>query len=644
MRPTRLELLWLPLVLAAVLIIYLPGFGNRLVFDDEYLASGRLFADYASLADVKTRVFAYGSFTWVRDLLGADWWKQRAVNLMIHAATVVALWAFWREILRHIEPKAESLECSPALGVAVGFFALNPVAVYAVAYLIQRSILMATLFTVLALWLFALAAARGSLALLAASLVAYVLAVASKEYAILAPLAAIPVYLLVARPSAWRIAAMGAVVAAMAGAVAWFLVRQYGEILGKPFDEYSQVYLAQLAQLRPGADKEAYPLSILNQSWLFFQYGLRWFVPVAEWMSIYVRPPFPVAWGFPQVLGLVGYLGVLGGGAFLLLRYRDWRAIVGLALLLPALLFATEFATVWVQDPFVLYRSYLWAIGVPGIVFVALHGTPPRVLLPIALVIGALMVWQASDRVGSLSTPVTAWTDAIRKLPDNPQSVGRFVPYLNRGAAYTEANQFGQALKDYQRASTLGDMGNGAFSAGSLLALSGQHPLALSAFAEAEKQGYNAYNLPFQRGLSLLALGRNDEAYRQFQAARAMNPPSPTRELVLLNLGRTAMTLGRQADAVRDLRLLLQAEPAHRDGRQMLAMALIMTGDPGGARDVLDALVREEGSARAYYARALANYGLKRKAEATADIESALRLNPGNANLVEWQARIRAMK
>jgi hypothetical protein len=254
------------------------------------------------------------------------------VNLAIHAGTVGLLWAFWREVLRHVEPTPGEYQRSPALGIAVGIFALNPVAVYAVAYLIQRSILMATFFTVLALWLFAMAVARRSWPLHAAAFLAYALGVLSKEYAILAPLAAIPVYILIARPPPWRIAAMGAAVAALAGGVAYLLVRQYGEILGKPFDEYSNVYLAQLAQLQPGADKHAFALSILNQSWLFFHYGVRWFLPVAEWMSINLRPPFPVTWGFPHVLGIVGYLSVLGGGAFLLLRYRDWRALVGLAL------------------------------------------------------------------------------------------------------------------------------------------------------------------------------------------------------------------------------------------------------------------------------------------------------------------------
>lgn len=644
MRPTRIEFAWLPLVLAALLIIYLPGLGNRLVFDDEYLASGRLFLDYASLADVRTRMLAYGSFTWVRELFGDDWWKQRVVNLAIHAGTVGLLWAFWREILRHVEPAPGEYQRSPALGIAVGIFALNPVAVYAVAYLIQRSILMATFFTVLALWLFAVAVRRASLALHGAAFLAYGLAVVSKEYAILAPLAAIPVYILVARPRPARVAAMGAVVAILAGGVAYLLVRQYGEILGKPFDEYSHVYLAQLARLQPGADRNAFALSILNQSWLFFSYGVRWFIPVAEWMSINLRPPFPVTWGFPHVLGIVGYLAVLGGGAYLLLRHRDWRSLLGLALLIPALLFGTEFATVWVQDPFVLYRSYLWAIGVPGIAFLALHGNPPRVLLPLGLVIGALLVWQALDRVTSLATPERAWTDAIRKLPDDPRSVGRWFPYVNRGATYAETNQFGLALKDYQRASTLGDMGMGAFSAGSLLGLSGQHALALGAFASAEKEGFKGYALHFQRGLSLTALNRHEEAHREFLLARALNPPSPNFGIVLLHIGRSAVAMGKPAEALPALRQLVQLEPRNRDGRHTLAIALIMTGDPGGARDVLDGLLKEESSARAYYARALANYGLKRKPEATADIDNAIRLGGENPTLRDWRAKIKAMK
>jgi tetratricopeptide (TPR) repeat protein len=653
-RFSRIELIWLPIVLIALLGIYLPSLGNLLVFDDGYLADGKLFADYRKAFELRARMLSYGSFVWLQALAGEGWWKQRLVNLAIHGGVVVALWALYREILRHIAPSAEEAgdaakpavpyDRSPALGFAIGFFALNPVAVYAVAYLIQRSILLATLFVVLGLWLFARAIAARKPWLLAPALACYVLAVMSKEHALLAPLAALPLYILIARPGAKRLALLAGSGALLIGVAGFILSYRYGRILGTPFDEYSHVYLAQLSKLSPNAAKHAYALSIINEAYLFFEYGMRWFVPASGWLSINLRPPFPVTWAsFPQILGIFGYLGVIAGGFFLLVRYRDWRALIGISLLFPALLFATEFATVWVQDPFVLYRSYLWAIGVPGIVFFLVHGPSPRVLLAIGVALGSLFTWQALDRVMSMATPELAWTDAIAKFPNDPRSVGRWFAYLNRGSEYVDHNQFALAMRDFEASAALGDLGMGSVNMGALLAAAGRHQQALAAFDRAEKEGYNLYNLSFQRGLSLLALGRPAEAYRQFQATQALNPPSPTRELLLLNLGRTALQLGRNAEALPPLQKLVDADARNKEARYLLGMALISVGEHARAHELLDPLVREGGQAAAYYGRALANYGLRRKAEALSDIENAIRLGPGNANLREWQAKIRAM-
>ena len=645
-------MIWLPLVIAASLVIYLPGLGNALVFDDGYLADGELFAEYASAFQVRARMLSYGSFVWLQAIFGEGWWKQRIFNLLVHCAVVVALWALYRELLRHVqaappEPGAEPpapLHQSPALGVAIGFFALNPVAVYAVAYLIQRSILMATFFVVAGLLLFARGLARNKPGLHVLALACYVLAVMSKEHALLAPLAAAPIYILVARPSMLRlglVALVGAVMVAAAGAV---LSLRYGDILGKAFDEYSHVYLAQLSRLDANAERNAFALSILNQAYLFFHYGLRWFLPAAEWMSINLRPPFPVTLGtFPHVLGIFAYAGVLLGGFFLLLRYRDWRALVGVSLLMPALLFATEFATVWVQDPFVLYRSYLWAIGVPGLLFVALHGPSARALAVVGLVLAAGLTWQALDRVWSLSTVETAWSDAIRKLPDDPRSVGRWFPYLNRGSFYAEHNQFQLALRDFEASAALGDLGMGSFNKGSILAAEGRHAQALEALEQAEREGYKPYNLPFQRAMSLMALNRPAEAYQQLLETAAMSPPSPTRELLFLHLGRLGMQLGKADEAIASLRQLQVYDPRNREAPFLLAMAHVMKNEHAQAFEIAERLVREDPSGRAYYARALANFGLKRKAQALADIEQALRASPGNPNLRQWQEKIKAM-
>lgn len=641
----RREHLWIPLLLAAVLLIYVPGLGNPLVFDDELLTEARFARDYANPLTAKERMLSYGSFVWLQWLLGEGWWKQRLVNLLLHVAVAGALWGFWREILRHVEPKAEAIDRSPALGLAIGAFALNPVAVYAVAYLVQRSIVMATLFVVLGLWSFAVALGRNKRALHAAAWACYALALASKEHAVLAPLAAIPIYILIRRPGIKAVSCVAILGVGLVASAAFILMRRYGEIIARPFDEYSVVYLAQLAALKEGADTHALMLSVVNQAYLFFHYGLRWFLPASEWMSINLRPPFPLTLTtFPQVLGAFGYVAALGSGFYMLLRYRDWRAVAGLSILLPGLLFATEFITVWVQDPFVLYRSYLWAIGIPGLVVIALHGSPGRALFVVGLVAGAFLAWQSLDRVFSMSSPERAWTDAIRKLPDDPRSVGRWFPYLNRGVARVDNRQYNLAMQDFDASSRLGDMGAGLFNRGSLYAANGEHLNALVSFDAAERAGYRLYNLYMQRGMSLLALGRADEAYGWLVRTYLMNPPSPTREILLANLGRTALQLGRHVEAAGQLRQLLDVEPGNADARFHLAMALVTGKDYQGALREIELLPKDKASSRTNYARALAHYGLGQKAEALADIDAAIRAGPDTPHLREWRARIEAMK
>ena len=640
---------WAVIVVAAALAIYLPGLGNQLVYDDGYLTDGDLFTTYQSLG-LRARMLSYGSFVWIQSLLGEGWWKQRLVNLAIHLGVVAALWCFYREALRALvapEPEPgeerEPYHESPALGFAVGFFALNPVAVYAVAYLIQRSILLATLFTVVALWLFARGLRTGKWWLHVLAAISYALAVISKEHAVLAPLAALPVYIVVARPSRARLATVGIVTATLIAGAAALLWRRYGYIFGTPFDEYSRAYLAQLAALDPDAPRRAWPLSIVNQCWLFFEYGVRWFFPVADWMSISMRPPFPVKWlSLPQILGVPMYLAAIVAGFILVLRHRDWRALVGLSLLLPATLFATEFVTVWVQDPFVLYRSYLWAIGVPGLVFVALYGTSVRALAVVGAIVGLLFAWQAIERVLSLETPETAWTDAIAKLPRDPRAVGRWFPYLNRGSYYADHDQLELAIRDFDTSAALGDLGMGAFNAGSILNAKGKPKEALHMFDVAQSQGYDLYNLPFQRGLAFAAMGNAAEAYRQFDAATAMNPPSPTREILMLQRGRAGLQTGNRDVAISDLQAYLKTNPRHAEARYLLAMAYIAKGEPARGLEVLDALGPAAGPS-AHYARAVASHGLGRKADATREIEAAIRLDPRNAVLREWQAKINAM-
>lgn len=650
-RGFRSEWVWLPAIVAGILAIYLPGLANSLVFDDGPLAED-LFQRYRSLADLQVRHLSYGSFPWLASLFGDGWWKQRLVNIGIHAGVVVALWGLYREILARIaapegEPGSQpDYPNAPALGLAIGFYALNPVAAYAVAYLIQRSILLATFFVVLGLWLLMRWLSTGRLAWLAGAVLAYALAIASKEHAILAPLAALPLYILARRPTLKQFAPFAGAVLLLAGAAGAILAIRYGEILGKPFDLWSQVYMRQLSEQSPEAGKNAYLLSVMNQAWLFFRYGVTWFLPYEGWMSIDLRPPFPTTFlAFPHVLGPVGYLAMLAAGFALLLRYRDWRALLGVSLLVPGLLFASEFATVWVQDPLVLYRSYLWGIGVPGIIFFLAHGPSPRILVFVGFIFGGWMVWQAGDRVLSMANPEKVWTDAIAKMPDDPRAVGRWFPHLNRGNYYLENAATALALKDFEASSRLGDMGMGAFNQGAILMSGGKGREALAAFDKAEQQGYRLYNLYCQRGGILLSQGvQLDRARDELSKCILADPPKPVRVSALVQLGRLDLQAGRRDLAIASLEQVLALDPAHREAKYLLGMAFVMKTEFVRGKAILDKLIAEDQAPLAYYARAIANHGLKLKAEALSDIDNAAKLAPNDPNIREWQARIRSMK
>ena len=187
MTPRLMTLLYAVALAAGIAILYAFGINNQLVFDDARLTDGSIFSQYGSLLQLKARLLSYGSFVWVRDILGDGWWKQRAVNIGLHIATALTLHAQvlqllqrtqWDESRRSSPHFPSSMRTAAHLGVAL--WAFNPVAVYAVAYLIQRSILMATLLVVLACWGYVRGLITGQLRWHLLAMASYVLAVAAK--------------------------------------------------------------------------------------------------------------------------------------------------------------------------------------------------------------------------------------------------------------------------------------------------------------------------------------------------------------------------------------------------------------------------------------------------------------------------------
>ena len=656
----KAPLIFALVVLLAVLAVYLPGLSNELLFDDQRLVEGSVFSAYGNLLQIKQRMISYGSFVWVEQLVGSGWWKQRIVNIALHLGVVAAVYAFFKALLAStrfpddMEEQAHfGASRTAALRVGVALFALHPMAVYAVGYLVQRSIVMATLFAVLACWAFVRALQTRRAAWYAGAFLSYVLAVLSKEHAVMTAAAAVPLYIYIRRPSAKQASLVVLGALAVLALAAGTLFHFYGNVLGKAFDAQSLAFAQQLEAVRPGAAARVYPLSVLNEAALFFGYGLLWALPNIGWMSIDLRPAFPVGFASSwHIVGAIGYLALLAVAAWLVLRRTGAVALAGLCLLLPALWFMTEFVTVWIQDPFVLYRSYLWAVALPGLLAVALAGFRPRTIYVLGAVVGLGLGALALERNLSLRDESTAWGDAAEKinLQADASAVGRSRPFMNLGAYYLRRGFTDQAERAFATAAGLGDGGelgrSTRFNVGVVLQQQKKHAEALKAFAAAEALGYSDLPLYYHRGESQFALNQFGPAYESFSVAlqkvaqdKANRSTEPT---IRLRKAESAVAVQRFDDAESEFHTLLKTDAHNPRYVQGLAMALLGKGDNKQAAKVVEDLVAAKPTAAAYYARAMVFYSTGRPAEAMKDLDQAIQMDPRNPQYQQVRAKVAA--
>jgi len=644
------SLIYPVLLCLAVALPYAVGLQNDLIFDDGRLIDGTVRDGYASLLQLKARLLSYGTFNWVDALAGDSVAVQRVVNIALHLAACAALFQLFALLLPRIK-YADDASSGPefaesqlaALRIGLMVFALNPVAVYAVGYLIQRSIVMATLFAVLACWAFVKGVTEKKAAWFIWTLVLYVAAVLSKEHAFLIAGLGLPLYVFLERPTWKRATGMFCLSLVLLAAALAVLLSLYPNLLGQVFDETSRQLAAQLDRQQAGAAQQIFVLSVLNQAGLFFHYGLLWAVPYVGWMSIDMRTPFPLTLtALPQLLGAVGYLVVLVGATVAVIRRSDVWGFVGLCLLFPLILFWTEFATVWVQDPMVLYRSYLWAIPVPALVAVLLTGFSPGTLYKSAVLLAVVLAGLAAERVWSMKSELTVWSDAVAKIDTKAPAnvVGRYRAFLNRGAYHLARFSAEPALEDFRYAAALGEPTGGAWvNMAVAQQLLKQHTDALDSLAKAQAMGYKDGALYFQRGESQYALGQFAAAFDSYSTSIATPQDASVVTQSRLRRAEAAMQLQRYTAAAADFEVLVAAEPANAKYLSGLGMSQVGAGNGAGALVAFNQLLALKPVALGYYGRALANAAAGKADAAREDLARAVQLEPGNTAYKQLQER-----
>lgn len=458
-RKTILSLLALCL---PITLLYGQFLWNPIVFDDKTFFQTLIHNEYTGrIFSLNLRWLPYATFMWTFSALGADVIWSRLGNLALHLATAVTLFLFLRRLFELVltDNNQNKNNLSPhwLAFFAALIFALHPVSVYAVAYLIQRTTLMATLFTLFTWRFFLEGLIRENRLWLIASATAFLFAVLSKEHAIMAPAVTIILLFLINKQSltqSIKLAWPAFILYGMIGAFVVFQVKA-SHILGQSYEPMASTVTSNLGN---GFDaSQIYPLSIITQSFLFFKYIWLWIIPSPASMSVDMYQDFALRlWSWPQTLGFIAFI-IYPVFAIYLLLQRGVKGLLGFALLCPWLLFATELSTVRIQESFVLYRSYLWMAGAFAALPFICQKLSPKQSIWVLLTAAFIMLPASYLKLETFSHGLLLWDDAARLVESNQEyRSGMERIFYNRGNQYKRLKMYPEAISDYTKAIKLG--------------------------------------------------------------------------------------------------------------------------------------------------------------------------------------------
>lgn len=592
--PRRPDFWSFPPVLAAVLILfaaalalYWGSLGHPLVFDDRNIRAGILSAWSEYGFRFARRWLSDATFAWLHEAGGGNWLWQRLANVLLHAATAAALFLFLDRLFELTLRGPQAAVRQPGLNTrwialfGALVFLLHPAAVYGVAYLVQRSIVLATFLSLVSLRFFLEGLIRGSWWWHVAAAAAYFLAVFSKEHAVALPAVALALAVLVRGPSLRGLRELAAPFAlfAIIGIAIVLMVKGF---IGVPYEPAARALLDLPSAAHPGPEAPgAYVLSVINQGALYFRYLLTWLVPYTGWMSVDVRTPFPTGLlDGPQAVGFTAWLAYPVCAAALLAT-GGRAGLIGFSLLYPWLFALTEVATVRVQEPFVLYRSYLWMSGLPVVLGAAFLRVRARWSAVIFSAMCLALIPPLLGRLDTFSGRIKLWDDVVR---GNAGVQAALVErgYHNRGLAYLDAKQYPDALRDFDRALDINPRDVSALvGRGTLFARTGSFDRALTDLGRAIEVDPSYAEAHAKRCFAKMMIEEPRNALPDCEKAVALNPRHRDAHT---NLGVVYAALNRTGAAEASYRRALDIDPSNADANYNYGVLLAVLRRRDAAR------------------------------------------------------------
>lgn len=657
-----LQLCLIALPLLAIAIAYHAASQNGFHFDDavNIVRHGPMHVtdlDFASLQRAVTQA-VLPSRALPNLSLAIDWWRGggsaapfQQTNLLIHAATALAVLVFLLTTLRYARIPERGAWIAAA--TATTLWAVHPIQVQAVTYIVQRMASMAALFMLVTLIAYVRArSAPRRWPWHAIAAFAAVAACLSKETAYILPaLILLAEYTLCRKPGERIRSRLDYLILALPVAAALYAVIDLA-ILHGPLSDY----------VMPGyASRDFTPTErLLTQPRVIFFHLGQILLPLPDRFSIEHSLPTSTSLWQPwtTAVAIAGIAAWIAGGTWLALRSKF--PVAGfLVLWVPATL-AIESSIVPLEMVFE-HRMYLPSVGLAGLAALGLHRLANTRLRPAAIALAAIAIpgFLAATivRVPTWRTPVSLYEHAVRNAPDVARAwtnlatafegedrtadaiaaytkaleidPARAIAYLNRGSSYRKRGDFAAAETDYHRFIRLeaGDY-RGAFALGSLYAATGRYDDAVR-WLELAGQLNERSALPARELANVFfATGRPDATIRALELARARDAAMADAPYFTL-LGAAHGRLGRYDEAIDAFDRALQIDPALGGARLNRGYAHLRSSKPREALADFDAVITQSpDSARAHYGRAEALTQLGRHYEALEAGQRSLLLDP----------------
>lgn len=438
------QILLLAALIGAVFAIYYQSFDNPLIFDSEIVESlspkesiplTKGLNGWGEILFNKT----HDSFSISRDLTTTTFssislgvYGQNVLNVLIHAINSLLLYL----LISRFYSKSTSYF------IAL-FFAVNPAAIYSVAYLIQRSQLLMMMFGLLQC-LFYLSALKSknwlSPLFFAFSLFCFKMVCFSKGNGVVF-FAAYPLLSFV-YPKEWHksLSYMGLMLVIGVALIPQVL----GEIKFVDNEEYYKSTIE--ASCSVFLDKSHLFLrSVFTQCGLYFQYLVHWFLPLPS--SIDMKTEFT-----GNHWNLLGFLSFIIVG-IVLLALKTTR-LLGLGVLLSVCFFVPELSRTRIGEIFVLYRSYIWSLGYMIAFGWGIDRVKKKIVLAPILLVMACVTFLSLKQFDSESK---AWVHAADLI--DLKNEGTFCQgaraYNNAGASLLKEGRFHAATRYFKQSSEM---------------------------------------------------------------------------------------------------------------------------------------------------------------------------------------------